>query len=92
MTFEVFSPVPALFYVAESYYPGWHASVNGRPEAVVRANWLAMAVPVPAGTSTVELQYVTPGYCVGLLVTLISLSLFAVAWVLGPRLVTRGKS
>jgi uncharacterized membrane protein YfhO len=80
MVFEVNTVRPALLYLAESYYPGWRARVNDAEGAIVRANWLAMGVPVPAGFSRVVLTYETPGYRTGLMLTIFSLTALVLAW------------
>ncbi len=48
---------PALMVVAESWYPGWHATLDGRPANLLRANYLSQGVVVPEGTHIVELRY-----------------------------------
>jgi hypothetical protein len=57
LTVEVDSSAPALLLVAEAYYPGWQATVNGAPAACRPANAWMRSVPVPAGTSRVELRF-----------------------------------
>ncbi|MEW5946421.1 MAG: YfhO family protein [bacterium] len=43
--------------VSESHYPGWEASVDGRPGEVMRANYNFIAVPVEGGGHVVELAF-----------------------------------
>jgi len=61
---------PGLVYCSESYFPGWRASVNGRPAPILAANYAFRAVPVPAGEAVVELSYVPPGLRRGLMLSL----------------------
>ncbi len=51
------TPAPGLLVLAESYYPGWTASVNERPTPVVPANGWMRAVAVPPGRSTVVFSF-----------------------------------
>ena len=54
---ETDSPRPALLVLADAYDPGWKASVDGAPVALLRANLAFRAVPVPEGRHRVELVY-----------------------------------
>ncbi|HMB70024.1 MAG TPA: YfhO family protein, partial [bacterium] len=46
-----------MLRVLESWAPGWKATANGNPVPVYRADFLFMAVPVPAGSVQLELTY-----------------------------------
>lgn len=54
---SVTSDRPALLVVADNWFPAWKASVDGAEAPVLRAYHTLRAVPVPAGTSTVEMWY-----------------------------------
>ena len=45
-------------YLADAYYPGWRATVNGEEVRVYRANVMFRAVIVPAGASEVIFEFV----------------------------------
>ena len=60
MTLSVTSERPAMLVVSDNWFPAWRASVNGTDAEVVRAYHTLRAVPVPAGTSTVEMWYEAP--------------------------------
>lgn len=79
------SPQNAYLLVAENYYKDWQATVDGNPGQVVPGNGSLITVPVPAGTQSVELRYVSPEYQTGKLVTLSCLLLVLVGLVV-PRL------
>jgi len=57
LVFEVSTPARALLVVAQSWYPGWRARVDGRKSAVIPANLAQCGVGVPAGRHRVELRY-----------------------------------
>ena len=48
---------PGVLVAAESWAPGWTASVNGRPAQVLPANVAFIGVPLPAGDHRVTLAY-----------------------------------
>lgn len=41
----------------EAFYPGWQASVDGRPETIARTDGLFQGVALPAGSHTVHFSY-----------------------------------
>jgi hypothetical protein len=46
-----------LVVLADTYYPGWRASVDGAPARIVATNHLFRGVPVPAGRHRVRFEY-----------------------------------
>jgi hypothetical protein len=77
---RVQAPVRGFLHLADQYFPGWGATVNGEPAPILRANYLFRAVEVPAGESTVEFRYRPTSVRVGAaitLLTLVSLVVFA---------------
>lgn len=60
MTLSVTSERPAMLVISDNWFPAWRATVNGADAEVARAYHTLRAVPVPAGTSTVEMWYESP--------------------------------
>ncbi len=54
---SVTSDKAALLIVADNWYPAWHATVDGEGAPLLRAYHTLRAVPVPAGTHTVDMVY-----------------------------------
>jgi len=80
------SASPGWLVVAEGYYPGWQAEVDGRAADLLRANGAFMAVPVPAGEHHVQLLFTAPTVTLGLVISLLSAAtLVAMALVLWRR-------
>jgi hypothetical protein len=52
------APQPGYLLIDDAYDPDWSAEVNGQPAPVRRADFLLRAVAVPAGHSSVVLNYV----------------------------------
>jgi hypothetical protein len=75
--FTLAAPAPrdAFLSVSENFYPDWHATVDGQPALVVRAQFSLMAVPVPAGARAVELTFRSDAYRRGRVVTFTLLGL-----------------
>jgi hypothetical protein len=59
----------ALLVVKEAWYPGWSATVDGRPARCVPANGWMRAVPVGPGTHEVVLRYRSRWLGVGVLLS-----------------------
>ncbi|MFO0626954.1 MAG: YfhO family protein [Polyangiales bacterium] len=73
---------PGYAVLNDRHAPGWRATVNGAPAAILRANGMFRAVAIPAGVSRVEMRYATPRLGAGL--TLSALSALAL-WLWARR-------
>lgn len=58
-----------LLVLTDVHYPGWTATVDGRPAPIHRANFAFRAVPVPAGRHTVRFTYRPVSVIVGAVVS-----------------------
>lgn len=58
-----------LLVIADSWFPGWKAFVNGQEKPVLKADYNFMAVPVPAGKSEVRLEFEPVSYRNGKLIS-----------------------
>jgi Bacterial membrane protein YfhO len=76
---------PAYLFISENYYPDWHATVDGQPAQVVRAQFSLMAVPVRAGATSVELSFASPAFRRGHFITLVVLAGLLVVAATGVR-------
>ena len=63
--------------VAETWYPAWHASVDGTAAPVHRANHAQISVELPPGARAVELWFDDPASARGRLVSILSILLTA---------------
>ncbi|MHB1861673.1 MAG: hypothetical protein ACYCVL_01780 [Gemmatimonadaceae bacterium] len=70
------APQGSSLVVSENYYPGWHATVDGKPDASIgRADVSLIGVALPAGARHVELTFDDAAYDTGKTVTLIALAI-----------------
>lgn len=69
--------------VADAWYPGWQAHLDGDATKVYAGNYLFKAVEVPAGTHSLVLFYAPASFKIGL--TLSCVSLFGLLFVLALR-------
>lgn len=70
--FSVRSDASALFYVSDAYFPGWHATVNGKNTHIYQANYNFRAVVVPKGESLVTFYYQPDSFVIGKYVSIVS--------------------
>jgi hypothetical protein len=70
--------VPSLLVLAEAWYPGWSATVDGVAAACLPANAWMRAVPVPAGRHRVELRFRSRWLLPGVLLSLLTAAGLAV--------------
>lgn len=47
-------------FLSKTWYPGWRATVDGKPARIVRANGPFSAVAIPAGNHVITFEYTTP--------------------------------
>ena len=79
---------PSLLVVNESWYPGWHAQLNGQTVTILHANYLSQGVIVPPGNSQIVLEYMPDAVLDGALISgvaLLALLVFAL-WAYRVRL------
>ena len=74
----------AWLVVADAWYPGWRARVDGRPAPLYVANYLFRALRVPAGEHRVEMVYRPASFGLGALLTGLAGMLWMLGW-LGMR-------
>ena len=86
LTYKVHADRPAIMLSSGNFHRYWKATVNGKPAKVYKAFGTLRAVVVPAGESTVRLEYTSDAVRISLWIGLISLCIFVIAvgtvWVL----------
>ncbi|MBN2530505.1 MAG: hypothetical protein JXR76_29230 [Deltaproteobacteria bacterium] len=64
-------------FVADTWFPGWSALVDGQPERIFRANIAGRAVAVPPGAKRLTMAFEPPSWKPGLWLSLTGLLLLA---------------
>lgn len=57
MEFVIESDSPGYLVLADVWYPGWSARLDGQPETIWRANYLFKAVEIPSGEHWLSIAY-----------------------------------
>ncbi len=70
---------PGLLVLADTWHPGWRVSVDGTEARLLRANGWMRAVAVPAGQHSVCFTYDASDFSTGLLISVVTALLTAVA-------------
>jgi hypothetical protein len=83
---DVAAGAPGLLVLTDAYYPGWHATVNGRPAPILATDVAFRGVVLGDAAARVVFTYRSPGGNLGWGIPLLAaLSLIAVAVVLRLR-------
>ena len=64
---------PGLLVLADTFYTGWHATVDGNPAPILQTNHLFRGVPVPAGRHTIRFEYRPWSFAAGAVASLAGL-------------------
>jgi uncharacterized membrane protein YfhO len=69
------APEGSSLMVSENYYPGWIASADGKPARIGRADLTLIGVELPRGARSVELNFTSPAYQRGKVITWFAIAL-----------------
>ncbi|MSU34698.1 MAG: hypothetical protein EXS36_06225 [Pedosphaera sp.] len=78
ITADIASPVPGFAVFAETYYPGWTATLDGRALPILRANGVMQAVAIPAGRHQLEFRFTPKSFRFG--AGLSAITLLFIGW------------
>jgi uncharacterized membrane protein YfhO len=74
------APEDGFLLLADTYYPGWTAQVDGYPTPIYRANLSVRGIGLPKGRHEVRFTFDAPGFSRGLQITLVAVSMLLL-WV-----------
>jgi len=69
------APSGSALVVSENYYPGWLATVDGKPANIGRADYTMIGVELPQGARSVSLRFTSPSYERGKVITWLAILL-----------------
>ena len=93
-TIELDAPAPSgsALMVSENWYPGWTATVDGKPATVGKAAVSLMGVVLPAGAKSIQLSFHNAAYDTGKRVTWFAVFAALLLLVAGLAMDRRGAS
>jgi len=81
---DVNSDAAGILVLADLHYPGWTASVDGRPAPILAADGYLRAVALSPGAHRVEFRYRPVSFYAGAALSLLALAALAVLILRGP--------
>jgi len=73
LAIETVADKSAVLVASEVNYPGWEATIDGRPAEILTADYLLRGVIVPEGRHRVEMRYTAPAARHGAIITTFTL-------------------
>jgi hypothetical protein len=71
---------PGMLVLSEMSYPGWHARVDGEPQAVETSHDLLRSIDLPNGRHEVTFRYTPWPFWIGMALTIGTLLVLALYW------------
>ena len=78
----------AILVLADTYYPGWRAFLDGAPTKLYRANYVVRAIELPPGEHRVEFIFDPISFKVGAVVSALAL-VASIGWLLSIQTARR---
>jgi Bacterial membrane protein YfhO len=86
VTIQTQTAAPTFLVLSDVFYPGWEATIDGKPTPIYRTNYVQRGVQVPSGTHRVEYRFEPISFKLGAGITIAALC-FSGYWVWRDRLV-----
>ena len=64
---------PGLFFISDTYFPGWHARVDGKETKIIRTNYAFQGLWLTQGSHTIELKYAPSSFKYGAFLSIIGI-------------------
>jgi hypothetical protein len=76
---------PAFLVLADFYYPGWRATVNGSPAHIYQTNYIQRGILLPSGENSVRFEFHPARFYAGAVISLSTLAVIFGAVFVGRR-------
>ncbi|OUC14460.1 MAG: hypothetical protein B0A82_11910 [Alkalinema sp. CACIAM 70d] len=63
------APSEAFLVLSDAYYPGWQATIDGKPTRIFQTNYIQRGVKVPAGEHVVRFEFHPLSFKIGVGIT-----------------------
>ncbi len=74
-----------MVILSDTFFPGWHAAIDGNSAPIYEVNEAMRGVVVPAGSHTLTFQYLPLSVIAGFVLTLMGVGAAIALWRLGSR-------
>ena len=94
LVYETSSPQDGIVVFSEIYYPGWTATIDGKPADIARADYILRAMNVPAGKHTIEMRFdpqslhITEGIAYGAMALLL-VGVIILIWIYRKKIIVK---
>jgi hypothetical protein len=85
VTIEADATAPGVLVLADTWFPGWTATVDGRDAEIAKVDYVHRGVPLTAGRHVVDFRYRPLSWTIGWITSLLTLLGLAAALVVGGR-------
>lgn len=67
---KVYTEKPGLLVITDTYFPGWHAYVDGIKTRIIRTDYAFDGIYIEQGNHTVVLKYMPLSFIIGIYITM----------------------
>ena len=78
---QALAEAPALLVLADQWYTGWEATVDGAPAPLVRVNAVLRGVPLTPGQHEIVFEFRPPALLLGGVLSILGLALVAILFI-----------
>lgn len=87
ISFDIRLDADGYLFMADCYFPGWRAWVDGSEQRILRANFAFRCLPLKKGAHTISMEYVPDYYTISKYSTLLSTLLLLLLLGFGSKVV-----